>query len=87
MSQATRHTGRSPRLVSRQRLLLFREALIYLSYSGVEKVPSTKLPAPILTMRSAAVGVWNVEFGTCEVWLSRAVTLRGLPVISRVLCY
>ena len=24
----------SPRLVSRQRLLLFREALIYLSYSG-----------------------------------------------------
>ncbi len=51
----------SPRLVSRQRLLLFREALICLSYSG-RSSPSLD-------------------------WLSRAVTLRGLPVISRVLCY
>ena len=44
----------SPRLVSRQRLLLFREALICLSYSGK--------------------------------WSSRAVTLRVLPLIRRVLC-
>ncbi len=45
----------SPRLVSRQRLLVFSEALICLSYSGK--------------------------------WSSRAVTLRGLPLIRRALCF
>ena len=50
----TPYFGWSPRLVSRQRLLLFREALICLSYSGK--------------------------------WSSRAVTLRVLSLIRRVLC-
>ena len=45
----------SPRLVSRQRLLVFSEALICLSYSGK--------------------------------WSSGAVTLRGLPLIGRALCF
>ena len=39
-------SNRSPRLVSRQRLLGFSEALIFLSYSGETKTPSTKPQAP-----------------------------------------
>lgn len=56
----------SPKLVSRQRLLLFREALICLSYSGVSS------PG---------------RYSASEEWSLRVVMLRGLPVISRVLCY
>src|SRR5213594_4977935 len=55
----------SPRLVSRQRLLVFSEALICLSYPGK------------LACQPQPVG---------EGWSSRAVTLRGLPLI-RVLAH
>jgi hypothetical protein len=38
----------SPRLVSRQRLLLFREALICLSYSGWSSRQVTLLRLPVI---------------------------------------
>jgi hypothetical protein len=67
-------------LVSRQRLSGFSAALICLSYSGVLAHGHHWRPAKIgLPSHSSAE--------RNEGWLSRAVTLRGLPVISRVLCY
>jgi hypothetical protein len=67
----------SPGLVARQRLLLFREALICLSYPGE------------LAHRAEA---WRAKAGlpsvaSCEGWSSHVVTLHGLPVISRALCF
>ena len=67
----------SPRLVSRQRLLVFSEALICLSYSGEL--------AHQAEARRAKAGLPRRSLG--EGWSSRQVTLLRHPVISRVLCF
>ena len=74
-----------PRLVSRQRLLGFSEALIFLSYSGEKQCGVRRVRFQVLSLRGAH-DTWYRAPDTFD-WLSRAVTLRGLPVISRVLCF
>src|ERR1051325_6563819 len=84
----------SPRLVSRQRLLVFSEALICLSYSGKKTLQapaskfhrSSKIQSPKPKARGSYLmlgawslsGIWSLGFGPSAGWLSRAVTLRGL---------
>ncbi len=81
----------SPRLVSRQRLLLFREALICLSYSGhlnEERGMKNREwnPRPGQEHPSCVRSVLCILHSAFE-WSSRQVMLLRLPVISRGLCY
>ena len=77
----------SPRLVSHQRLLLFREALIYLSYSGnpgnglMDKWMWMSVTASEqkVSRQQSNNPLWD--------WSSRQVTLLRRPVINRMLCF
>jgi hypothetical protein len=74
----------SLRLVSRQRLLLFREALICLSYSGLLNEEGRRKNEE----RARVPRILHFSFYLLPLkWSSRQVTLLRLPVISRVLCF
>ena len=76
----------SPRLVSRQRLLGFNEALICLSYSGVLADCHDLRTAIIFWSALGGIG----SLGRCSTskgWSFRVVTLHVLSLIGRVLCF
>ena len=73
----------SPRLVSRQRLLVFSEALICLSYSGFLETVDLLNPEIVNPIHKSSPSR-SLE---SEGWSSWQVTLLRLPVISRVLCF
>src|SRR5262249_28401758 len=58
--------GWSPRLVSRQRFLLFREALICLSYSGEMVVPAGNAPASSGYQPGALLLSYRTEIGSSD---------------------
>src|SRR3989440_12600695 len=81
----------SPRLVSRQRLLGFSEALICLSYSGwlneEERMKMENRPAGRAVIHSTFPHSALCMLHSTLKWSSRQVMLLRLPVIGRALCF
>src|SRR6266446_2460391 len=69
----------SPRLVSRQRLLLFREELICLSYSGMDMVvPAGNAPASSGYQPGALLLSYETYQNGCQTW-TRTKTSGLIP--------